>query len=269
MPPVAVQQNERMPEGDTIHHAAALIRPVLVGRVPDEIVTPQPRHRSDRWPERLAGRTVTAVDAHGKHLFLRFEGDLTLHSHLRMTGAWAVHRRGQRWRRAPRRAWLVIHSGESEVVEFDGPLLELVTESRTRFDRRLAQLGPDILAPEFDRARFLRRLREDDQTRPFGDALLDQRTLAGVGNLWKAEACFAAGVDPWRPLDQVADERVLAVVDVARELMSQSARDGFAARPRAVYGRAGERCERCGASVRVAGQGEDNRKTYWCPGCQS
>jgi endonuclease-8 len=186
-----------------------------------------------------------------------------------MTGAWAVHRRGQRWRRAPRRAWLVIHSGESEVVEFDGPLLELVTESRTRFDRRLAQLGPDILAPQFDRARFLRRLREYDQTRPFGDALLDQRTLAGVGNLWKAEACFAAGVDPWRPLDQVADERVLAVVDVARELMSQSARDGFAARPRAVYGRAGERCERCGASVRVAGQGEDNRKTYWCPGCQS
>jgi endonuclease-8 len=154
------------------------------------------------------------------------------------------------------------------VVEFDGPLLELVTESRTRFDLRLTQLGPDVLAPQFDRARFLRRLREDDQTRPLGDALLDQRTLAGVGNLWKAEACFAAALDPWRPLDQVGDEQALAVVDVARELMSQSARDGFQARPRAVYGRAGERCGRCGATVRVAGQGDDNRKTYWCPGCQ-
>src|SRR5258708_6042344 len=249
MPPVAVHQNERMPEGDTIHHAAAKIRPVLVGRIPEEIVTPQPRPRADRWPDRLAGRAVTAVDAHGKHLFLRFEGDLTLHSHLRMTGAWAVYRHGQRWRRAPRRAWLVIHSGESEVVEFDGPLLELVTESRTRFDRRLAPLGP-----EFDRARFVRRLREDDPTRPIGDALLDQRTLAGVGNLWKAEACFAAALDPWRPIEQVSDEQALAVVAVARELMSQSARDGFQARPRAVYGRARETCERCGATVRASGQ---------------
>src|SRR5713101_3572506 len=128
MPSAAVQQNGWMPEGDTIHHAAAQISPALVGRVPDEIVAPQPRHRPDRWPERLAGRAVTSVDAHGKHLFLRFDGDLTLHSHLRMTGAWAVYRQGQRWRRAPRRAWLVIHSGESEVVQFDGPLLELVTE---------------------------------------------------------------------------------------------------------------------------------------------
>jgi endonuclease-8 len=257
-----------MPEGDTIHHAAAQIRPVLVGRVPDEIVAPQPRHRADHWAERLTGRAVTSVDAHGKHLFLRFDGDLTLHSHLRMSGAWAVYCHGQRWRRAPRRAWLVIHSGESEVVQFDGPLLELVTESRTRFDLRLAQLGPDILGTDFDRARFLARLREDDPTRPIGDALLDQRTLAGVGNLWKAEACFAAALDPWRATGDVGDEQALAVVDVARELMAQSARDGFAARPRAVYRRAGEPCPRCGAAVQAAGQGEDNRRTYWCPGCQ-
>ena len=114
-----------MPEGDTIHHAAARIRTVLQGRVPDEIRTPHPRHRAERWPERLDGLAVRSVDAHGKHLFVRFDGGLTLHSHLRMTGAWGVHREGARWKRAARRAWLVIRSGEWSVVQFDGPVLEL------------------------------------------------------------------------------------------------------------------------------------------------
>src|SRR3982751_5624371 len=95
-----------MPEGDTIHYAANRMRPLLEGRVPDEIVTPHPRHRMDRWPDRLAGRAVRAVDAHGKHLFLRFEGDLTLHSHLRMTGMWSVRRIGRPWARGRHRAWL-------------------------------------------------------------------------------------------------------------------------------------------------------------------
>ena len=168
-----------MPEGDTIHYAANRIRPILVGAVPDELTTPHPRFTHDRWPERLAGRAVESVDAHGKHLFLRFAGDLVIHSHLRMTGSWGTYREGQRWRRSPRRAWLVIRNRGQVVVQFDGPLLELMTESRTRFDRRLNALGPDILAEEMDEPRFLRRLREDDPTRPIGDALLDQRTIAG------------------------------------------------------------------------------------------
>ena len=185
-----------------------------------------------------------------------------------MTGAWAVYREGQRWRRSGRRAWLVIHSEGTQVVEFDGPSLELVTESRTRFDRRLAQLGPDVLAARFDSARFLARLREDDQTRGIGDALIDQRTIAGLGNVWKAEACFAAQVDPWRPINEVSDERALAVATAARELMSESASGGFTRRPRAVYRHAGAACPRCGGTIRSAGQGDDNRTTYWCPGCQ-
>ena len=187
-----------MPEGDTIHSAARRIRAVLVGSAIEEIETPQPRHALDRWPERLGGRAVRAVDARGKHLFIRFDGDLTLHSHLRMRGRWSVYRRGERWRRSPRRAWLVLRTREHEVVQFDGPVLELMTDSRTRFDQRIAALGPDLLAEDFDERRFLRRLREDDQTRGIGDALLDQRNLAGVGNMWKSEGCFLAGVDPWR-----------------------------------------------------------------------
>jgi endonuclease VIII len=262
-----------MPEGDTIHYAANRIRPVLAGRVPERILTPSARHRTGAgiatWGERLAGRVVGSVDAYGKHLFLRFEGGLTLHSHLRMTGSWGVYRAGAPWRRGRHRAWLVIDAGPDVVVQFDGPVLELMRDSRTRSDQRLAGLGQDVLGCEFDEPRFVGRLREDDPTRPIGDALLDQRTVAGIGNIWKAESCFAASLDPWRPVGRTTDAEVLTAVRFARARMAQSARDGFEARPRAVYGRRGEACGRCGTAIRSAGQGEQNRNTFWCPGCQT
>ncbi len=260
-----------MPEGDTIHHAANRIRPLLAGTVPDAIATPHPRLAADRWPQRLEGRAVTSVEAHGKHLFLTFEGGLTIHSHLRMTGAWRVHRDGERWSRARRRAWLHLRAGDHDIVQFDGPVLELLTDLRRRNDPRLRELGPDIVAADaFDEARFLARLRADDPTRPIGDALLDQRTVAGIGNIWRSEACFLAAIDPWRATATVGDEEALAIVRAVRPPMQQSARDGRLARPRNVYGRAGRPCPRCGqTTIRAAGQGDDNRTTYWCPACQS
>jgi endonuclease VIII len=258
-----------MPEGDTIAYAAHRIRPVLEGRVPDEILTPHPRHALDRWPARLSGRAVRSVDTHGKHLFLRFEGDLVLHSHLGMVGVWGVYGPGRRWGRSARRAWIVFRAGDHEVVEFDGPLLELITEGRTRFDQRLAALGPDVLADEFDRVRFLQRLREDDPSRPFGDALLDQRNVAGIGNIWKAEGCWEAGVDPWRPLGTVEDREAVAVIEATRPRMMRSATIGHRAIQPQVYGRAGRPCPRCGGRIESRGQGDANRTTYWCPGCQS
>src|ERR1700684_1571782 len=151
-----------MPQGDTTHRAARRIRGVLEGMVPEQILTPHPRHQADRWPQRLQGRAVRSVDAHGKHLFLRFDGDLTLHSHLRMTGLWGVYPRGGRWRRAPRRAWRVLRSGDWEVVQFDGPVLELMSDARARSDPRLLALGQDVLGENFDMRRFLIRLRSDD-----------------------------------------------------------------------------------------------------------
>jgi endonuclease VIII len=260
-----------VPEGDTIHFAANRIRPVLLGDVPDEVRTPHPRFGRDRWPERLAGRAVEEVGAHGKHLFLRFEGDLVIHSHLRMTGSWRVVPHGRRWPRPARQAWLVIANRGHEVVQFNGPVLELLTASRKRFDLRLAALGPDILDPAWDEQherRFLRRLREDDPTRPIGDALLDQRTIAGIGNLWKVEGCFEAGVDPWRPLGSVSDEEALAIVGAVRPRMHMSARDGNQSRFKAIYGKRDRRCPRCGGRIRQRGQWDDNRPTYWCEGCQ-
>jgi endonuclease VIII len=254
-----------VPEGDTIHWHAHRIGAVLTGHVPDEIATPHPRFGRDRWPERLAGQAVRSVDAHGKHLFVRFEGGLVIHSHLRMNGRWRVRPIAER---TPGSAWLVIRRGDREVQQLGGPVLELMTEGRTRFDQRLAGLGPDILAPELDEAAVLRRLREDDPTRPIGDALLDQRTVAGIGNFWKAEGCFAASVDPWRPAGRVSDAEVLAILGEIRPRMQRSAQEGHQSQFRTIYGAAGRPCPRCGGRIRVRGQGDDNRSTYWCPACQ-
>ncbi len=266
-----------MPEGDTIHNAALRVGSALVGREILEIETPHPRHRMDRWPERLAGRAVRAVDARGKHLFVRFEGDLTLHSHLRMGGKWGVYERGRRWTRSARRAWLVIRTAGHDVVQFDGPVLELMTDSRTRFDQLLAGLGPDVVADDFDERAYLARLREDDQTRAIGEALLDQRNVAGIGNIWKSEGCFMARIDPWRRTSEVSDDEALAIVRAIHPEIQRSARIGGPTRtyrPKGrrpgnwVYDRAGLPCRVCATPVLARGQGDDNRTTYWCPTCQ-
>jgi len=271
-----------MPEGDTIHSAARRVGAVLVGREITSIETPQARHRLDRWPERLTGRGVRSVDARGKHLLLRFEGELTIHSHLRMGGSWREYRRGERWHRSARRAWLVVRTREHEVVQFDGPVLELMTDARTRSDPRIAGLGPDVLAPGFDGSAFLLRLRENDPTRGIGDALLDQRNLAGIGNVWKSEGCFLARVDPWRAIGSVGDAEARAIVEQVRPLMQRSVERGgrivtFEPGPGApaapgrdvwVFERGGLPCRVCSTDIRARGQGDDNRTTYWCPRCQ-
>jgi endonuclease-8 len=257
-----------MPEGDTIAWAAHRMRPVLEGRVPDEILAPHPRHTFDRWPERLADRAVTRIDTHGKHLFLHFEGDLLLHSHLGMTGVWGVYRPGRRWGRSPQRAWVVLTRDRTTVVEFDGPLLELITEGRRRFDQRLAALGPDVLAETFGTKLFLQRLRADDPTRTIGDALMDQRNAAGIGNIWKAEGCWEAAVDPWRRVEAVSDPEAVAIVEAIRPRMLRSANQGPRAIEPRVYGRTGRPCPRCRTAITSRRQGDANRTTYWCPGCQ-
>src|SRR5947209_12919690 len=256
-----------MPGGDTIASAAQRMRTVLEGHVPELIRTPHPRHAMDRWPERLDGRAVTEVRTHGKHLFLVFEGDLVIHSHLRMTGTWGVYAPGRRWGRSPRLAWLVLERGGHQVVQFNGPVLELLTESRTRFDQRLAGLGPDVLAPEFDAVRFLARLRSDDPTRGIGDALLDQRNVAGIGNIWKCEGCWEAAVDPWRPVGSVSDEEAMAIIAAVRPRVAHSAGRGrMAGEPRVVR-RHGRPCPRCRARILARGQGDDNRTSFCCLGC--
>jgi endonuclease-8 len=256
-----------VPEGDTIAWTARRLRPALEGRVADWVHSP----RHSDWPRRLTGRRITHIDAHGKHLFVHFEGGLAgpdpglvLHSHLGMSGYWSVLREPP----SSGGAWLVLRCGERWAVQRHGPTLELLTEGRRRFDQRLAALGPDVLAPVFDARRFLARLRSDDQTRPLGDALLDQRNVAGIGNIWKAEGCWEAQLDPWRRVELVSDVEALAVIEAVRPRMLRSAEQGPRTIKPRVYNRAGRPCPRCGATIAARGQGEANRTTYWCPGCQ-
>jgi endonuclease-8 len=261
-----------MPEGDSLHRAARRLQ-VLVGhRV--EVETPHPRAAVERVAERLDGRRLEGVEAVGKNLLLSFEGGLVLRSHLRMSGRWRVERRG-----AARvgRPWLVLRGDEYEAVLWSGSVLELVGMEPTRHDEagsavgkaaraRPKHLGPDILQEQPAYDAMLSRLRAGTQDRELGDALLDQRLVAGIGNLWKAEALWEARVSPWRPLADLGDDELHAVLEAAHTLMRASV-DGRRA-PRHVYRRAGRACARCGGVIRSAPQGQFARTAYWCPGCQ-
>jgi endonuclease-8 len=215
--------------------------------------------------ERLDGRRLERVDAHGKHLLLHF-GDLVLHSHLGMNGSWRVGRRGEPRRKPASSAWVTLHGDEMEAVQFGGPTLRVLTAGHLRRDPILARLGPDVLAPDFDPAVGVGCLRASPD-RELGEALLDQRVLAGIGNIFKSEACFAARANPWLSSDELSDGELRAVVDSARRLMQASVSKGR--RRPAVYGRASRPCPACGTRIAARGQGDDNRRTYWCPRCQA
>jgi endonuclease VIII len=242
-----------MPEGDSLHRAARRLQ-VLVGEQV-AVETPHPRAAAQRVAERLDGRRLLAVEAVGKNLLLRFEGGLVLRSHLRMTGRWQVRERGQARRGTP---WLVLAGREREAVLWNGPVLELTARGTRR-------LGPDILADPPDLEAMAANLRREHPSRELGDALLDQRLVAGIGNVWKAESLWRAKVSPWLPLGDVSDAELERVLGEAAALMRASVEGKVV---RAVYRKAGRPCPRCGDRVRSRGQGDDNRTAYWCPGCQ-
>ncbi|MDQ2630667.1 MAG: Fpg/Nei family DNA glycosylase, partial [Actinomycetota bacterium] len=204
-----------MAEGDTILRLARRFEATLLG---EEITAtaPNPRGKAANV-ERLDGQTLESVEAHGKHLTLGF-GELSLHSHLGMSGGWHFYRPGARWRRPRSSAWAVLAGGGWEAVQFGGPTLRVMATGRLRRDPQLTRLGPDILAEDFDVDAVVAAVRADP-TRGLGDALLDQHLVAGIGNIFKSEACYAARVDPWRPVGDVSDEELHAVLAAAREQM--------------------------------------------------
>jgi endonuclease VIII len=258
-----------MPEGDTILSIAQRLRPVLVGHRLEQVAAPQRRHALDRWPEKLAGTRIESIDTHGKNLFLRFDNHLTVHSHLRMSGRWRIFEQGFDQGKRARAAWLVLETSGHSVVQYNGPILTLMRDSRMRFDPYLRRLGPDVLAKELDWPAILIRMRADDPTRPVGDALMDQRSLAGIGNLWKNESLYACGIDPWRPLAGVTDAELEQTVRCAREMMLSEVRKGGRLSGGEVFEQAGKACRRCGTLIQVRGQWDENRMTYWCSDCQS
>ena len=244
-----------MPEGDSLHRTARRLQMLVGQRVAVE--TPHPRAAAERLAERLDGRRLESVEAVGKNLLLGFEGGLVLRSHLRMRGRWQVRARDSRPRAGT--PWLVLRAATHEAVLWNGPVLELTT-------RAVRRLGPDILAEPPDLARMVENLRREHPGRELGDALLDQRLVAGIGNVWKAEALWSAAVSPWLSLGQATDEELERVLAEAARLMRASLDSGR--RDRVVYRRAGRPCRSCGEPIRSRGQGDDNRTAYWCPRCQ-
>jgi endonuclease-8 len=254
-----------MAEGDSILRIARRMQETLEGA---EVSARTPgQRRPDGLPvSELDGRALERVESRGKHLLLHFEGGLVLHSHLGMKGSWQLYDDGQRWRRPARDAWIALSGNNTEAVNFGGSKLRLVPEAQLNRDPRLARLGPDILAEDFDPAIAAARIRSTGPDLRIGDALLGQRLVAGIGNIFRSEGCFEAGLDPRTPVGEITDDQLMGVLQATRELMLEAVETGR--QPNRVYRRAGMPCERCGTKILSQAQGETARTTYWCPGCQ-
>ncbi|MFI1016563.1 Fpg/Nei family DNA glycosylase [Streptomyces sp. NPDC020965] len=263
-----------MPEGDTVWQSAKRLHDALAG---------QPLTRFDLRVPRFAtadltGRTVLDVTPRGKHLLTRFEGGLTLHSHLRMEGSWRVFGAGERWHGGPaHQIRAILGTGSRTAVGYRLPVLELLRTADE--DSVVGHLGPDLLGPDWDADTALANLLADP-SRAVGEALLDQRNLAGIGNVYKSELAFLARVTPWLPVGELPDDVPARLLRTAHRLLEAN-KNTFDRRTTApgspagarlhVYGRGGLPCPRCGTAIRRAeqGDGRDERVTYWCPACQS
>jgi len=247
-----------MPEGDTIFRIARTLDRALAGKIVTRFETALPRlaRVDDQTP--LRGRTLQRVTASGKHLIIEFSGDLFLRTHLRMNGSWHLYRSGERWRRSRDDMRIVIATADFEAVGFNIPVAEFLS------DPTVTRQGPDLLSESFDIDEAIRRLRERGSTE-IADALLDQRVLAGIGNIYKSEGLHAAGVNPFQRVDALTDDVLRRIVRKAKAMLERSTRE----RPRfLVYERRGQPCRRCGTPIEYRKQGPDARGTYWCPKCQ-
>ncbi|GGX70328.1 putative endonuclease 8 2 [Streptomyces minutiscleroticus] len=260
-----------MPEGDTVWQAARHLHTALAGRVLTHSDLRVPRFATAD----LTGRTVLDVTPRGKHLLARVEGGLTLHTHLRMDGAWRIYAPGERWSGGPGyQIRAVLGNAEHTAVGYRLPVVELLRTADE--ERAVGHLGPDLLGPDWDPGKALENLLRDP-ARPLGEALLDQRNLAGIGNVFKCELCFLLRVTPWLPVGELPAGLLARVPVLSHKLLGANRE-----RPRRnttglrdidffVYGRAPRPCLRCRTSVRKADQsdGTGDRPTYWCPTCQS
>jgi endonuclease-8 len=265
-----------MPEGDTLARTADGLRPYLVGR---EVVGA--RARNGAQVARLVGSRVESVEATGKNLLMRFSNGLEVRTHLRMKGSWHRYRPGEAWRRPPARAVLVVEVPGAVVVCFDAPVVELFESRSERLHPTLAALGPAVLAPDFDADEAVRRLRAPGRSMTsIAEALVDQRALAGIGNIYRCEALFVDRVDPFRPVADVDDDTLRSLIGTARRMLAANAdrsrpapattgRRGLGDTRFFVYRRSGRPCRRCGTPIRSGPLGHDLPRTiYWCPSCQ-
>ena len=274
-----------MPEGDTIHRVAHTLQRALGDKEVLGFDTTLP----SLGAAAPVGLRVTRVHARGKNLLMEFAGTegrapMTLHTHLRMRGDWHIYRPEDRWAKSRRAADIVVTTNPWIAVGFSMPVAQWVRHGHA--SRALRHLGPDLLDDAVKSPHFVERIRSGTagvsegasliaQEVTLGVALMDQRRLAGIGNVYKSELCFLAGVDPFAPVGAMTDEVLLGIVENARRLMRRNLHTPRRMtrmnrrQPLWVYRRRGEPCFRCGTAVRMRRQGYAARSTYYCPLCQA
>jgi len=273
-----------MPEGDTIFRAARTLHRALAGKTILRFESMLPALTRVHEDSPVTGRTVENVESRGKHVLMRFSGGLVLRTHMRMNGSWHIYRPGEAWRRARRDMRIVLATPDFEAVGFNIPVAEFLTDRSLARHDELRRLGPDLLSDDFDEADAVARIRARHATE-IGEVLLNQRVLAGIGNVYKSEVLFACRVNPFVAAGTLDEAAVRNLVETAKKFLRVNASSDLAAMTTYtgfrrttrrddpgqrlwVYGRARQPCRRCGTPIRVRAQGGNARLTYWCPGCQ-
>jgi endonuclease-8 len=266
-----------MPEGDTIFRAARTLHRALSGQVVTKFETQLPQLSRVDYDSPIAGRIVESVESSGKWLWMNFSGDLILVTHMLMSGSWHIYRPGEAWQRPRLQMRVAVFTESFVAVAFQVPIAEFHTAESLRRHRSVTRLGPDVLGEEFDQETAAARLaaRPDLEV---GIALLTQSIVAGMGNVYKSEVCFASGVNPFRTMGSLTPGEIAALVSNARTFMLRNVGDVAGLRRTTrlsdpwqrlwVYERGGEPCRRCGTAIEVRKQGLDARVTFWCPQCQ-
>jgi endonuclease-8 len=283
-----------VPEGDTIAQSAATLAGVLVGRTVTGFNSSVRGVEARAASLGMIGSRIEAVEARGKHLLIKVSppslpnplsrtrergsqvgaGGAVLRTHMRMTGSWHLYRQGTRWRKPAGYARVILEAGDVVAVCFSAPEVELLSAGQVNGHAALRRLGPDLLAPAFDEAEALTRLRAAGDAE-IADALLDQSIAAGIGNVYKSEVLFLERVNPFVRVAGLDDDTLSRLLRTARRQLRRNVgtserRTTPGGRWNAVwvYGRAGRPCARCGTPIRRALQGPHARSTYWCPTCQ-
>src|SRR5580698_256250 len=283
-----------MPEGDTIYRAARALQKALGGKIVVGFETGLAKLARVNDDAPLVGRVVEKVESRGKWCLIFFSGDLILVTHMLMSGSWHLYRTGERWWMGRDRMRVVIRTADWEAVGFNIPVAEFHTARSLERSSQVPKLGPDILADEFTVEGGVARLAAFGRENPDAEVavvLLNQRVLAGLGNVYKSEVAFAAGVNPFRKMRTITVREMEAMVEVAQRYMRANVVDGVSSLTGGdgivtylgnrrttrssnreerlwVYGRQGQECRRCGAAVMMRRQGVQARSTYWCPECQ-
>jgi endonuclease-8 len=267
-----------MPEGDTIFRAARTLNEALAGQKVTRFETAlAPLARVDDQ-EPLTGRTVEKVFAAGKHLIIDFSGGLHLRTHMRMNGSWHIYRPAERWRRPRRDMRVVIGTDRYVAVGFNIPVAEFLDDRSLLRQNDLRRLGPDLLAPEFDADEVVRRITARPAAE-IANVLLNQRVIAGIGNVFKSEVLFLAGINPYAACGTISEPDLRRLLAISRKVLRHNVEHGRSdritmnsmdrSRKLWVYSRGGEPCRRCATPIEYRKQGPDARGTYWCPRCQS